>query len=366
MPILKKNVRLWLIVLNIFIFFVPAKAQDSTTKKHQLLVLPVVANSVETSWSFGGVMSFTYNLKHGDTTTRTSNLQGLVLYTLKKQFLAALDGAVYFPGEKYIISHQLTYSAFPDKFWGLGNKTPNSNEEAYEFRQVYLRLHGQKLISNHLFIGLLYEFQQLINIDYIKNGLFDQEKILGRNGYRVSGLGLSLTYDTRNNAFAPDKGEMLQAFFNHFEPVIGSSYEYTNYVVDLRKYIKLAKEQVLATQLFGFFTTGDVPFRSLASLGGASSMRGFYQGRFKDKDMLVLQAEYRLPLFWRIGAVAFSGVGDVGRHLNDFSLPNIKVSYGGGLRVALKKSEKLNLRVDYGFGNNRLARGFYLQLAEAF
>jgi outer membrane protein assembly factor BamA len=366
MSILKRNLWIWPVLLYIFIFEIPAKAQDSTTKKPQLLVLPVIANSVETSWSFGGVMSFTYSLKPGDTTIRTSNLQGLSLYTLKKQFLAVLDGAIYFPGEKYIVSHQLSYSSFPDKFWGLGNKTPNSNEEAYEFKQVYLRLHGQKLIGNRLFIGLLYEFQQLINIDYIKNGLFDQEKVLGRDGYRVSGLGLSLTYDTRNNAFAPDKGEMLQAFFNHFEPILGSSYEYTNYVIDLRKYIKLPKEQVLAGQFFGFFTTGDVPFRSLASLGGAGSMRGFYSGRFKDKNMLVLQAEYRVPLFWRIGAVAFSGVGDVGRNFNDFSLSNIKVSYGGGLRIALKKSEKLNLRVDYGFGNNRLARGFYLQLAEAF
>lgn len=363
---MKNFAHAWEVIICVLFFSQIASAQDSTTKKHQLLVLPVIANSIETSWSFGAVGSFTYRVKPTDTAIRTSNVQVLSLYTLKKQFLAVIDGTIYFPGEKYILSHQVSYSDFPDKFWGLGNNTPNINEEPYDFKQFYVRLHGQRALANHLFIGLLYEYQRLISIGYIKNGLFDQQQVLGRDGYHVSGLGLSLTYDTRTNAFAPDKGEMMQVFFNRFESVFGSSYEYTNYVVDLRKYIKLFKGQVLATQFYGFFTVGDVPLRSLASLGGASSMRGYYNGRYKDNNQMVLQTEFRTPLFWRLGAVVFGGVGDVGRRASDFGFASLKYSYGGGLRVALKKSEKLNLRIDYGFGNNRLAKGFYLQLAEAF
>ncbi len=42
----------------------------------------------------------------------------------------------------------------------------------------------------------------------------------------------------------------------------------------------------------------------------------------------------------------------------------LKYSYGGGLRVMLSKSEKLNLRLDYGIGEQ--SSGFYFQLGEAF
>jgi hypothetical protein len=44
---------------------------------------------------------------------------------------------------------------------------------------------------------------------------------------------------------------------------------------------------------------------------------------------------------------------------------DVKYSFGGGLRFALNKAERLNLRVDYGF-HSRRQNGFYLQIGEAF
>jgi outer membrane protein assembly factor BamA len=93
-------------------------------------------------------------------------------------------------------------------------------------------------------------------------------------------------------------------------------------------------------------------------------MRGYYAGRFRDKNQGVLQAEYRVPLFGRMGAVGFAGIGNVGPELKDIDFKCLKYSYGGGLRIALNKTEKLNLRLDYGLGKH--SQGFYLQLGEAF
>ena len=53
---------------------------------------------------------------------------------------------------------------------------------------------------------------------------------------------------------------------------------------------------MLALQAYAFINNGDVPLRSLASLGGANSMRGYYDGRYRDKDQIVFQAEYRVPV----------------------------------------------------------------------
>ncbi len=349
----------------IFYSFVVKGQPDSTKKPYNVLLLPVIARSIETNWSFGAAASYTFRPRLQDKNARTSNLQALALYSLRKQFVVAVNGSIYFPGERFILNQQLSYSYYPDKFWGLGKTAPHSNEEDYSYKQYYIYVHPQMHIGNKMYIGFLYEFQRLFDVKYTPGGLFDEENIVGRNGYHVSGLGFSFTYDTRNNAFAPDHGMMLQFYFNHFAHYFGSDYKYTNFVLDARKFIKTYNQQVLAIQAYAFFNAGEVPLRSLALLGGANKMRGYYEGRYRDKNLVVVQAEYRVPLFWRIGAVAFGDIGNVGSDLSEINFHYIKYSYGGGLRVALNQTEKLNLRLDYGLGAGK-SNGFYLQLGEAF
>jgi outer membrane protein assembly factor BamA len=337
---------------------------DSVAKQYHLLFLPVIARSIETNWSFGVASSLTFHVDRKDTLSRTSNLQGLALYSLDHQAVFVLNGTVYLPGEKYILSQQTSYSSFPDKFWGLGNNTSNSNEESYKFKQIYVFLHGQRTLGHHFYLGMRYEYQTVLEVDYKHYGLFDQENILGRDGYHVSGVGLSFTYDTRNHAFVPNKGEFFQLYASKFANYTGSDFTYTNYVGDIRKFWTVFRHQVLAVQLYGFYNTGDVPLRSLASFGGANSMRGYYSGRFRDKNQEFVQAEYRVPVIGRLGVVVFGGFGDVNHRFTDVYIGQLKYSYGGGLRFMLSKSEKLNLRLDYGIGEQ--SSGFYFQLGEAF
>lgn len=338
-------------------------AQSPGNLRH-ILVLPIIARSIETGWSFGIASAGTFHLKARDSATRTSNVQAVALYTTRSQFVAALNGSIYFPGERFILNEQLSYSSFPDKFWGLGTSTPDSNKESYKFKQYYVYLHPQRRIGSNLFLGVVFEHQSVFDVQYEAGKLFDKENILGRNGYKIFGLGLSFTYDTRNNAFSPSKGTMMQFWFDHFMPLIGSDYQYTSYTFDIRRFLRIYKNQVLALQAYGLFTARDVPLRSLAALGGANSMRGYYAGRFRDKNQGVLQAEYRVPIAGRIGAVGFAGIGNVGPELKDINFQCLKYSYGGGVRIALNKEEKLNLRLDYGLGEH--SQGFYLQLGEAF
>ena len=364
---LPEKTHLLAVLIGIFLFLsIQSNAQkDSSSGSHHTLILPLVARSIETNWSFGVVGAFTFHINSEDIRTRTSNMQALVLYTLRHQFVAAINGSIYFPGEKFILNHQLSYSYFPDDFWGLGKIAPDSNREHYSYKQFYVYLHPQYLLGNNIFIGLLYEYQRVFDVQYPQGGLFDKENVLGRKGYHVSGLGLSLTYDTRNNAFSPDKGVLMQFYFNHFDPIFASGYNYTNFVLDLRKFIRTYRQQVVALQVYTFLNLGEVPIRSLASIGGANSMRGYYDGRYRDKNKIVFQAEYRAPLFWRIGAVAFGDFGNIGAQLSDLNFQQLKYSYGAGIRVALNKVEKLNLRLDYGIGSSS-SHGFYLQLGEAF
>jgi outer membrane protein assembly factor BamA len=362
--VLKKIILVQLCIsLHNFIFC--QEHQDSTAGRRHLLVVPIISRSIETSWSFGVAGSSTFHISRKDTMARTSNLQVLANYSVRKQFLVAADGTSYFPGEKYILSEHISYSYFPDKFWGLGPETADSNEENYKFKQFYIYLHGRMHLHGRVFLGLLYEFQKVMDFDYKAGGFFDKDDIPGRSGYFISGLGLSLSFDNRNHAFIPTRGGVVELAFNHFDPVIGSSYRYTNFSVDARKFWRIYHRQVLAAQFYGFFNSGDVPIRSLASLGGSNSMRGYYEGRYTDKNEMALQAEYRMPLYRRWGAVIFSSMGDVAHRLADFHIFDMKFSYGGGLRFAVNRKEKMNVRFDYGFGRGR-SSGYYLQFSEAF
>ncbi len=328
-------------------------------------MFPVLTRSIETSWSFGIAGTSTFRISQADTLSRTSNLQTILLYSLKKQLVAAINGAQYFKNEKYVLNEQISFSSFPDKFWGLGNKSSNQAEEAYDFKQFYTYLHLMRQLGKNIFIGGLYEYQNLLETNYKAGGVFDQEQVVGRKGYHISGLGLSFTYDSRNNAFAPDKGNFAQIYFNHFAPVFGSDHYYSNIVLDLRKYMTIRKNGVLALQAYSFNNTGnDVPLRSLATFGGMNNMRGYYDGRYRDKNQLVFQAEFRQNLYKRFGMVAFGNIGDVSHNLS-YKYADLKYSVGAGLRFAINKSERLNIRLDYGIGpgNNQ---GFYFELGEAF
>ena len=121
----------------------------------------------------------------------------------------------------------------------------------------------------------------------------------------------------------------------------------------------------MALQLYGRFVPGSPPFYELAALGGSTIMRGYFQGRYRDKSYTAAQIEYRGHVWWRFGVVAFAGTGDVfGSDASDLSFANLKYSYGFGLRFLFNRQEKINLRADFGFGQD--TKGVYFGLEEAF
>jgi hypothetical protein len=87
-------------------------------------------------------------------------------------------------------------------------------------------------------------------------------------------------------------------------------------------------------------------------------------GRYRDKHLVAVQAEYRIPIYKRIGMVVFGGLGEVAPNFSQFSFYGLKPSFGSGLRIALKQKEKLNLRLDYGIGYHSTAA--YVIVTEAF
>jgi hypothetical protein len=110
--------------------------------------------------------------------------------------------------------------------------------------------------------------------------------------------------------------------------------------------------------------SGEPPFFMLERFGGSSLMRGHFAGRYRDRNVAVVQAEYRVPVWWRFGVVGFGGVGRVDRSLSDFELSGTHFSAGGGVRFLLERSARINARLDAAWAEDDW--GLYLALGEAF
>jgi outer membrane protein assembly factor BamA len=343
----------------------PEKDSTSTSKRNKLLIFPVASRTPETNWAFGFAGAYIFHAhSRADTITRTSTIPFGGLYTLNSQLVLGLGANVFFPGEKYVLRMENSFSSFPDKFWGIGNHTPEGAVEGYDFKQFYINPQLLRKVYRKFFLGINYEYQQVFDFHYGPNSLFEKQDVLGRYGSYVSGLGLVISRDSRNNAYSPDYGSLMQLIYTHFDRALGSQFNYSTAELDIRKFIRITPNQVLALQTFGTFTFGDVPFRNLGVIGSPNVMRGYYSGRYRDKNLLAFQAEYRVHVWWRFGVVGFAGLGQVQNRIGDILLNEFKYSVGGGVRLALLQKERFNLRFDYGFGNQ--SQAFYVVVSEAF
>jgi outer membrane protein assembly factor BamA len=329
--------------------------------ENSFIYLPVIFYTPETKTAFGASMShFFYpgqKMKN-----RPSSLTPTFIYTTRKQILAELKTDLYMQDNHLIGEFQ--FLKFPETFMGIGNKTSDDEEENFTSQSVNLFLSYQKEISPGLYVGPRYFFRDTKILKTADDGILKNKTILGSKNGTTSGLGLAVHYDTRDNVFYPTDGVFHQLSGWVFTDFMGSDYNFRKLNLDMRLYRTFYTNHVLALRTYFESSFGNVPFQSMAMVGGANLMRGYFQGRYRDKNMLALQAEYRMPLFWNFGLAGFAGLGDVSSEIQKFEVSNFKHCYGFGIRYQIDPKSKLNLRLDFGFGKN--SSGTYISISEAF
>ena len=147
--------------------------------------------------------------------------------------------------------------------------------------------------------------------------------------------------------------------------LMGSTYPYTKWIVDLRKYWSVGKDHLIYLQVYGKFLWGkEIPFRNMAMLGGDKLLRGYFRGRYRDHNIILAQAEYHSPPIWRFSFVAFAGAGDVFHSASTIGNLKIKQAGGIGFRYKVFRDRRMNVRIDFALGNHD--SGIYLGILEAF
>lgn len=333
----------------------------------RLVLLPLLFYEPETELAGGVGGLLTHRRGSQPAAARPSSMFFYAIYTMLGQFQAQAEPIFYFQGEDLLLTTKLTFELYPNKFWGVGDNTPDASETGYTPRRFAIESTFQRKLPllNNLYVGVQYQLETT-SITHIETSPpLPLSSFPGGQGGTVSGLGLILNWDTRNDVFTPSRGSQFQASFIVNDSVLGSGFDFTAVKADLREYVPgFFPGHAAAFQFLYQSANGTPPFYRYAMIGGDSVLRGYYKGRFRDNYLVVLQAEYRLPLWHRFGFVGFAGLGNVGPDLKRIDLKRAKYSVGFGLRYKLSREEGANVRVDLAFGKGSM--GLYFTAGEAF
>lgn len=346
-------------------------AQDSTFVCDQLfcksstIPIPVLYYTPETRLAAGGAILSAFHLRGQSNKQRPSQVQCGLIYTQNKQLLFYLPFQFFSKQERFQFYGELGYYQYVYQLYGIGNETADDTNEFYDADFPRLRINGLMQFRPNWYAGVRYAWDDYSIPQIDSSGLLSMDNVTGQFGGVISGLGALLNYDSRNQVFYPTAGWFMEGalLFNRKE--LGSDFNFGRYSLSLKHYYSRRKSAVWAAQALIVSTFGDPPFQELALLGGPNLMRGYFEGRFRDRNLWVLQGEYRFPLFWRFGGVLFAGMGNVAPRVKNLFVQQLHVTYGIGGRFTLSKQDHINLRLDIG-GNERGELFPYITIGEAF
>lgn len=315
--------------------------------------------SSETQLGLGLLASGLYRIDKSDKTLPPSNVAIYGDITTSGFYKIGIEGNTIFPGDKYRLNADVSFSSFPSKYWGIGYDAGKQKEYS-KYTSQEIKVYADFLVrtADNFYVGLGGRFRNIHGYKFKKEGWGDGMKPT------VTSVGMAgiVSYDSRDFIPNPNKGLYVKFDYSFMPEFTGSTATVHRYEVDARYYKSVWKGGKLAFNIGGIFNSGNVPWSLLAQMGGSQQMRGYFEGRYRDKKYVQTQVELRQHIYRRSGIVLWSGAGNVFPHFDDFKLSQTLPNFGLGYRWEFKKG--VNVRLDYGVG--RRDSGFYFSMNEAF
>ncbi len=346
-----------------------------------ILVVPQIGYTIQT----GLLAQIPVSIALQRPEANVSTLLTAITYTKNNQLLFNSTLNYWLPENKWKITNDLRVMHYPQSTYGLGMFTRTTREINMDYE--YLRLYATALrqIRPNLFLGPGYELDLHWNID--SYNAYREFVRISRYPYGVtgrsvtSGLVMNLLYDNRPNAINAVKGVYANAIIRQNLTWLGSQQPSTMFRLDARKYIPLSvrrPENILGLWSYNVLTvSGNPPFLDLPSTGWdtfSNTGRGYIQGRFRGKNLLYAEAEFRFGITADrlFGGVLFANAQTVSEPNLSSSLTEQRVrfarvapAFGAGLRIRINKLSGTNIAIDYGLGLDG-SHGLYFNFGEVF
>lgn len=336
--------------------------QYDPTKKMDFTVIGGPFYASATGLGLGLVASGLYTLDRNDRTLPLSNLSIFSNVATSGMLMVGVRGNNVFPKEKYRLDYSMYVYTFPTKLWGIGYDAGDVEDNETTYSRVKFEFKPKFLfrLFEHAYIGPAANFQ------YVKVSDMD-EKAIGLVGtsekrFITTGAGATFVYDSRDIITGATKGWFFQLEQLFYPSFFGNDYHYYMTDVTLATYQKAWKGAVIAGEFHSLMNFKDVPWPMLATAGGPNRMRGYYEGRYRDKSIVEAQIELRQHIKRRNGAVLWVGVANLFPEFDQMRLRKTLWNAGVGYRWAFKQG--VNVRLDLGFTKNGV--GFAFNINEAF
>lgn len=340
----------------------------SSAASSKILVFPTLGYAPETSLEIG-VRAFSLYFAKND--TAVNRLSEIVLYafgTLRGQFGGQVENAIYSDRNRYFLLGRTRYQQFPLLYYGIGPETRPGNPALVNSNYIQVRQRVLRKLIENWYAGVEVDLQSLFRVSFEPEEPTDFVLPLGSEGSTTLGVGPALVFDSRKNVLNVRRGAFMELSLLYYQPSFGYDFRFRQLLFDGRMYRPLGRpNRILALQATGTFMSGTIPFNNLALLGGEGTMRGYYLGRYRDKNLLAVQSELRwLPFGFskRWGGTLFAGLGTVAPALDKLQFNQVRWAVGGGVRFLFFQRKDVYLRGDLGV--TREGTGIYLSLGEAF
>ncbi len=329
-------------------------------KKFDFSIIGGPHYSSDTKLGLGLVAAGLYRTERRDTILPPSNVSLYGDISTVGFYLLGVRGNHLFPKDKYRLNYNLYFYSFPSLYWGIGyaNGVDNTNESKYDRFQAQFKVDFMFKMVKNFYIGPMVEFDYVKGYDFEKPELWE-----GMNSRTISfSLGFSLLYDSRDFLTNAYKGYYLRIDQRFSPNFLGNKYAFSSTELTTNYYHSIWNGGILAGQFHTLLNYGDPPWGLMATLGSSYSMRGYYEGRYRDKCAMDAQVELRQHVWKRNGVVIWVGAGTIFPEILEFKLKHILPNYGFGYRWEFKK--RVNVRLDLGFGKRQT--GFIFNINEAF
>jgi outer membrane protein assembly factor BamA len=343
---------------------ISAMAPIPAPKPWDIAALPIVYYQPETLFGVGGQVVLVRGVTTGGPDgERHDSIGFAATATQRHQYAVDLNGTKFWDRDHDRMQLDISAQKFPNTFWGLGNNTPPSAADQYTPIAAGVQARYSHRVVERIFLGVAggigyYRMESFNPVGSVADYL-----ATSRQQGRLVGIGPTLVRDSRDDDASPRAGSQTSITVTMFRQAWLSDYHYVELEADHHAFLGLPHRMVLALQAYGQLFVGEPPIDLLPALGGSGLLRGYFQGRYRDKVYLAGQSEIRVPLFWRFGGVVFAAVGNVFPSLASVDLDHAKEAGGLGLRLNVGSSNPVNIRLDGAIAPG--STGVYLTIGEA-
>ena len=337
---------------------------SNKNKKHKRFDFSVIGGphyASDTKFGLGLVAAGLYRTDPNDSILPPSNVSLFGDVSTVGFYMLGVRGNHIAPRGRYRIDYRLYFYSFPSDFWGIGYEMGDNDANKSDMKRWQAQAEVSFLfrVADNFYIG------PMASYDYVIGKHIERPELLqgmDQHTWNV-GAGVSLVYDNRDNLTNPHRGICLninQMFRPRF---MGNDYAFSTTAFRFDAYQRLGKGTVLAEDIGANLNFGNPSWGMMAELGGTHSMRGYYEGRYRDKHSLEATVELRQHVWKRNGIVVWVGAGTIFPKFSALRSKQILPNAGVGYRWEFKKN--VNVRLDYGFGKSGQS-GFLFNINEAF